>query len=388
MRKLLLYFASALILLPALWAFASRPAVSLLAAIDILSDQGGPLARIHPGVKKEGVRIPVGGKTLEADFYRRSGPGGSIKRPGLLLIHGLAEAGKDDPQLVRFATTMARAGFAVLVPDFIGLKSFRVRRDSVDEAAAAFDHLAEKAPGVRPGDSGILGISFGGGIGLLAAADAGIRERVAYVVSFGGYYDLSSVIRYHTTGRYAYGPERGIGNPVPWARWHLILKNLDFLEDSADRRAFDALARRKLRDETADVSGWAERLSPRGRALYAVLAEKDFSRFPPLYAKVSPRVRDLLRALSLPEKIRDVKAEMILSHGVPDPLIPHTETLRLADALKESGRPDVSVTLLRLFRHVDPARPAGTESLGLLGKVQEGWKFFRLVDRIRARAGL
>ena len=60
MRKLLLYFASALILLPALWAFASRPAVSLLAAIDILSDQGGPLARIHPGVKKEGVRIPVG----------------------------------------------------------------------------------------------------------------------------------------------------------------------------------------------------------------------------------------------------------------------------------------------------------------------------------------
>ena len=79
---------------------------------------------------------------------------------------------------------------------------------------------------------------------------------------------------------------------------------------------------------------------------------------------------------------------MILSHSIPDPLIPHTETLRLADALKESGRPDVSVTLLRLFRHVDPARPAGTESLGWLEKVQEGWKFFRLVDRIRAKAGL
>ena len=120
MRKPLLYFASALILLPALWAFALRPAVSLLAAIDILSDQGGSLARIYPEVERAGVRISVGGKMLEADFYRRSGPGGSIKRPGLLLIHGLAEAGKDDPQLVRFATTMARAGFAVLVPDFAG----------------------------------------------------------------------------------------------------------------------------------------------------------------------------------------------------------------------------------------------------------------------------
>jgi len=391
MRKPLLYFASALILLPALWAFASRPAVSLLAAFDILSDRGGPLAWIHPEVKKEGVRIPVGGRTLEADFYRRSGPGGSIKRPGLLLIHGLAEAGKDDPKLVRFARTMARAGFAVLVPDFTGLKSFRVRRDSVGEVAAAFDHLAAKTPGVRPGKNGILGISFGGGIGLLAAADAGIRERVAYVVSFGGYYDLSNVIRYYTTGGYAYGPERGIGNPVPWAKWYLILKNPDFLEDPADRTVFDAMARRKLREETADVSGWVKRLSPRGRALYDVLAERDFSRFPPLYAKVSPRVRDLLRALSLPEKIRDVKAEVILSHGIPDPLIPHTETLRLADALKGrggAGGPDVSVTLLRLFRHVDPAGPAGTESLGWLEKVQEGWKFFRLVDRIRARAGL
>ncbi len=361
-----------------------RPAVSLLTALDILSDEGeGYLAYLYPKIERSSLSFPAKGRTISADLYRRPG---ALDRPGLLVIHGLAEAGKGDPHLIRFAKTMARAGFAVLVPEFPGLSSFRVRRESVAAAAAAFDHLVSRVPRVRRKDSGILGISFGGGIGLLAAAEPGIRRKAAYVVSFGGYYDLANVIRYYTTRRYAYGKEKGLGTPAPWAKWYLVLKNLDFLEGPADRRIFETLSRRKLRDESADVSELAETLSPAGRALYDVLANADFSRFPKLYKRISPRLRRLLKGLSLSEKVRDVQADLILSHGIPDPLIPHTETLRLADALK--GRTNLSVTLLRLFRHVDPAKNGKTESLGLFGRMKEGWKFFRLVDRIRAKAGL
>jgi hypothetical protein len=97
-------------------------------------------------------------------------------------------------------------------------------------------------------------------------------------------------------------------------------------------------------------------------------------------------MRTLLEDLSLAGRVGSVQADLILSHGIPDPLIPHTETLRLADALKE--RPNVSVTLLRLFRHVDPVRGEEMESLGILETVEDGRKLYRLVDSIRTKAGL
>ncbi|MFQ5913760.1 MAG: alpha/beta hydrolase family protein [Nitrospinota bacterium] len=376
----------AAVLLAAIAGCSPRPGVSFLAALDILSDkENGYLSRIYPDVDRASLRFSARERAISADLYRLPGQGDSGERPGLLVIHGLAEMGKDDPHLIRFSRTMARAGFAVLVPDFPGMKSFRVRKTSVEAAAAAFDHLVSRVPRIRKKDSGILGISFGGGIGLLAAAQPEVRRKVAYVVSFGGYYDLPNVIRYYTTRRFAYGREQGVGNPAPRAKWRLISKNLDFLEEADDQRNFEILCRRKLRDESADVGDLTGKLTPAGRALYDVLANTEFSRFPALYERISPRMRGLLEDLSLSGKIRDVQADIILSHGIPDPLIPHTETLRLADALK--GRPNLSVTLLRLFRHVDP-KEGGTEPLGLLDRTKEGWKFFRLVDRIRTRAGL
>lgn len=378
--------APAALVLAALAGCSPRPAVSLLTALDVLSTEGeGYLALLHPEVERTSLRLAAGARAIPADLYRRPGSGNSGEEPGLLVIHGLAEAGKDDPQLVRFARTMARTGFAVLVPDFPGLKSFRVRGESVAEAAAAFDHLYSKVPRVRRKDSGILGISFGGGIGLLAAADPKIRGKVPYVISFGGYYDLKNVVRYYTTRRYAYGNEEGAGNPAPWAKWYLVQRNLDFFGEASDRALFEALSKRKVRDESADVRDLAAGLSAEGRALYDLLVSPDFARFPALYERVSPRMRGLLEDLSLSGKIREVQAEIIFSHSIPDPLIPHTETLRLADALQ--GRAGVSVTLLRLFRHVDP-REGRAEPLSLRERAQEGWKFFGLIDHIRERAGL
>src|SRR3970282_281862 len=48
-----------------------------------------------------------------------------------------APAAKDDPRLVAFATTLARARFLVLVPDVAGLRQLRVRAADAREIADA-----------------------------------------------------------------------------------------------------------------------------------------------------------------------------------------------------------------------------------------------------------
>ena len=53
------------------------------------------------------------GEGADADLYVVPG----LPRPaGLVLVHGLAEAGKDEPRLREAARLLARAGWAVAVP--------------------------------------------------------------------------------------------------------------------------------------------------------------------------------------------------------------------------------------------------------------------------------
>ncbi len=56
--------------------------------------------------------------------------------------------------------------------------------------------------------------------------------------------------------------------------------------------------------------------------------------------------------------IPSVDAYMLIGHGTTDPLIPYTESLRLADAVRDGSR--VHVTILKLFSHVDPTRKSYT----------------------------
>ncbi len=363
---------------------SNRPFISFLTALDILTGEGGALylSRVYPQADRKAVVFSDGQKSLQADLYIRPGEG---PRPGLLIIHGLAEAGKDDPRLVKFAFTLGQAGFATLVPDFPGLKESRVRRDSVRAAVAAIRYLAQEVPEARGRDLGVLGISFGGGVALVAAAEEEAREEVDYVVSFGGYFDLANVIRYYTTRWYGYGEEEGYGNPAPWAKWFLMLHNLDFLEDPLERPRFKEIMQRKIRDEESRVEAELNTLSPPAQALYAVLANQEPERFQALYSEISPRVKNLVEDLSLAKPLEEVHADIFLAHSIPDPIIPHTESLRLLDAL--SGRPNVSLTLLRTFQHVDPREGQSDGQPGLIGRLQEGWKFYRLIDALMARAG-
>jgi dienelactone hydrolase len=60
--------------------------------------------------------------------------------------------------------------------------------------------LADHRPGQRGQRVGLMGISFSGGLSVVAAGRRSLRDRAAYVFSFGGHDDLPRVLRYLCTG--------------------------------------------------------------------------------------------------------------------------------------------------------------------------------------------
>ena len=355
MKKKIFFLAAAVLVV----VFFSQVRLGFVTALflwDLLDEttvnapDRGTLAWVTPQPAVKHVEVPQGQQKIPADLYHVVGAG---RRGAILLTHGIIESGKDDPRLVRFARSLARAGFVVLVPELKGMRSFRILLSDVDDIVASFRYMASLKELVNEKRMGLMGFSYAAGPTMMAAADAAIRDRVGFVVSFGGYYDPINVIRFITTGYYEYGYERGFLHPEPYGKWVFFMNNVDYVENENDRRILKEIFQQEATDVAADAVS-LERLSQKGRTLYELLINADPQRVDDLIKKTDARFQAYLRKLSMAPVIPSLRAYLIIGHGTTDPLIPYTESLRLANAAQDRSR--VHLAILRLFGHVDPAR--------------------------------
>lgn len=261
------------------------------------------------------ARGPADLRDSSADRYVRPALGPPVP---LVLVHGVTAEGKDDPRAVRAAALLARVGFGVIVPSVPGLMAGRLRPADVEPVVAAVE--AATAGGRR---AVVVGVSIGAGPAVLAAADERVRDRVAAVVTLGGYASAHELIRFFLTGEYAFAGHRGQVEHDPAVVEHFLRANAELLAGHDPRRlATDrAAARRFLADLPAHTRALLTRLSPT-----AVAA--------------------------------DVRARLVLVHGRGDRAVPFTEALRLAAARPERSR----VVLLGSIDHVEAAAPAVVRS--------------------------
>jgi dienelactone hydrolase len=321
-----------------------------------------------PSVKK--VDIQSRGRLLHADLYAPKEGGRHFP---LVIVHGVNPTGKNDEQLVLLAKDFARAGFLVMVPDFEGMKDLRIRVSDAEDILQSFLYLNRRKD-ARPG-GGMLGISYGAGPMLLAAADPRIRDKVSVVVSFGGYYDLRNVMLFAMTGNFEYDGHRGWLRPEESIRWMLAYRNLDILRTPADRDTLKKIIEKRNRYEIAEAASLAKSLGPEGRALYDFLANTDQERFGLLYENLPVAFREQVYQLSPARAVKYIRSYFIIAHGMEDYSIPYTESLRLADAVGDARR--VHLELLPQFMHIEPAEP----SMGSLYRkyVLGGWRLFALI---------
>ncbi|MCH8055533.1 MAG: hypothetical protein IH857_05200, partial [Deltaproteobacteria bacterium] len=317
----------------------------------VQSPDRGTLAWITPSPAVKRLQISRGGERIAADLYHlRDGK----RRAAILLTHGIIETGKDDPRLIRFAYSLARSGFVVLVPELKGMKSFRVLLSDADDIVASFRYLISLREIVDEEKMGLLGFSYGAGPTLIAAADPLIRDQVKFLVSFGGYYDPVNVIRFITTGTYEYRDEKGFLQPEPYGKWVFFKNNVDYVKSERDRRLLKAMFEKEEEKKRHEATALLGDLTPQGRYLYELLINEDPDRVENLIKRTDARFQDYLKKISLAPIIPSIRAYFLIGHGSTDPLIPYTESLRLADAVQDKDK--VHVAILRAFSHVDPAR--------------------------------
>jgi dienelactone hydrolase len=196
-----------------LYLFTGIPAVALAVALFAANDYLRATAFIvqaagMEGVARSGARletnafdehaltIPWRGGSLRGRLYR---PRGSSDR-AMLLVPGVHASGVDEPRLVQFAKDLASVRHTVLTAELTDLTQYRITprtTDMIEDAARWLSEQRELAP---DGRVGMMGISFAGGLSIVAASRPTLRDRVAFVMSFGGHGDLARTLTYLCTG--------------------------------------------------------------------------------------------------------------------------------------------------------------------------------------------
>jgi dienelactone hydrolase len=274
-----------------------------------------------------------------ADLYR---PGGEV-RARLVVVPGLADAGRRDPRLAAFAESLARSGFLVLVPDLPA--AARGSADAADAVAVAEAVLALPGP---EAPTGVLGISYAAGPAWLAAAKPRLAGRVDFVVTLGAYRDPEALVTFLATGAYRAPEDAAWRRAAPRAEalWRFLAANASALPRPEDAASLRRIAAARLAGQEAP--------RPAGPAVSAVVAlaeERDPEAVPARIAALPEGLRARLAALSLaPLPLDGFRGCALLLHGTRDPVIPWTESLRLFRAFAPGH---ARLHLIEGLNHVD-----------------------------------
>jgi dienelactone hydrolase len=324
------------------------------------------------------IVIPTRRGSLRARVYETDG-----SRRATLLVSGLHPSGIDEPRLARLARQLSVSGLTVITPDIPELSRFEITPAITDAIEQSAGWLASDSGLAAGRQAGVMGISFSGGLSIVAAGRSSLADRVSYVFSFGGHDDLTRVLRYLCTGAEPYPQQAvrltagGTATAEPVAASvrapHdsgvavLLLGTAERLVPAAQAGPLRTAVRRYLVASALDSNvdkGRAAMEFEALRSLQETLPEPSAS----LLRYVNNRDVVHLGARLLPyvsayggdpalsvSKSPKPAAPVFLLHGSDDTVIPSIESEYLAADLR--GRAPVRLLVSGLISHAEADRP-------------------------------
>lgn len=252
-----------------------------------------------------------------------------VKTPnGVVLLHGVHHLGIEDPRMWALARALAGAGVLVMTPELQDLADYHVTPQTIDvigdSAVLLSSHMNQTV--------GVLGLSFAGGLSLLAAERPEYTKKIGFVLAIGAHDDMTRVARFFASNTI----QRADGSETQLTahEYGVLVLAYSHLEDFFSPQDIP-VAREVLRQrlwELPDATKQAEALSPAGKTEFDdLLHHRDLLR-QALLQEIKLH-KDEMDSVSPHGKIASMPVPVYLLHGAGDTVIPATESVWLAKDL-------------------------------------------------------
>lgn len=396
-RSRRVYAAIALVLLLA-GAFVALPYLDALGFIIRAADIPGAPAtlagwRTYAFTRETEFTIPTRAGEIPARLFK---PNGRFRRT-VLLMPGVHRDGINESRLVGLAEDLAATGYNVLTVAAPDLQKFKITPAVTDVIEDAIKWTSEQPPFRTDGKIGVLGISFTGGLSIVAAGRESVRDRLAFVMSFGGHGNLARALHYLTSGdvlgdldaakrssAVAGADHVGVHPPHDYGLAVVLLNLADRVvppeQVAALSKGIDGFLLASSLAVTdppksvpvfEEMKKYQETLPEPSRTYMQYVNDRAVDKLGPILLPVVDGLTDHPGMLALsPERATPPTAPIFLLHGIDDNVIPSVETVLLAEHLK--GKADVTGLLSGLITHAEVNRTPGAIEVWRLASFWRG----------------
>jgi pimeloyl-ACP methyl ester carboxylesterase len=360
-------------------AYISLPylrATALLLRVSKMTGTAGSFASAfsYPVTKAAPHTVPTRQGNVPAQFYH---PSENARGRTLLLIPGIHSMGINEPRLAALAHDLAAGGYLVMTMALPDLMAYSITTKSPDVIEDTVAWMAKQPELAADGKVGIVGISFAGGLSTSAAGRPSIKDKVAFILSFGGHGDMPRVMKYLATGEELPAPGAVTHPPHDYGVAVILYRLAEYGVVPADQvtmlrngvRTFLLASQLTLVDmDQANVTfqkakDMATTMPEPSRTYMTYVNDRAVDKLGPVLVPFLQQLGSDDPGLS-PQRAAPPAAPVFLLHGDEDTVIPPAESVILGEALRSKGA-DVRVLLSHIITHAE---------LDRAGDTYEAWK--------------
>jgi dienelactone hydrolase len=285
----------------------------------------------------------------------------------VLLTGGVHAKGIDEPRLMKLAGDLAVGGTPVVTAEIDDLLHYRITPKLTDSLEDAILWVAADRALAPDGRLGVFGVSFAGGLSIVAAGRPRAAPHVAYVVSFGGHGSLPDVVRFLCTGVQPDGTRR---TPHDYGVIVTLMNTAEQVVPAEQVAPLRAAITSNMHaqhlamvDQKAAAAAFKETqamtaaLPDPARTLMTYANARDVAALGPI---LLPHVEAFTGDPALsPALSTTVTAPVFLLHGADDNVVPAIESRRLATVLERTAPVHLLVSSLITHAEVDHPPTAG-----------------------------
>ena len=314
------------------------------------------------------LTIPSSAGLVEARLYT---PVHSANAPGLVLIPGIHYLGMDEPRLVAFARSLAACGLRVLTPDLPDSRDYSIQPSDVQAIGDSVQWL-QNATG-RP--VGLMGLSFSGGLALMAAAEPPFSNEVSFIFSVGAHDDLFRVATFYVTDADPL-PDGDVerAKPNDYGPWVLEYEHFEDFLPVVDVAAIRPVFRARLYENSTLEEALLGKLTSTQKAEYARLIDTPHEDVA-LFASNKKHAAEMA-AVSPHGHLAELHVPVYLLHGRGDTLIPFAEAEWLAQDLPHGTLKEMLVSPLIAHVSTNKTKP----------RIWDEWQLLHLLARVMEHA--
>lgn len=321
--------------------------------------------RTH-AVTTRDIDVPARHGSIHARLYVPASSDGHT----IAVFPGVHGGGVDEPRMSLLCTKLAAEGLTVLAAPLPELRIYTIRPRSTDDIEDVAGWLAAQHDLTPSGRIGLVGVSFAGGLALVAAGRPSLQGKLDLVTALGSQGDLPRAMRYLCTGelpdgtmqpQHDYGPVvillAGLAHFAPPEQVEPLRHAVTTFLDASSEDTTDPPKSLVL---FAEARRLEEALPEPARTAMHWVNTRDVKTMGP---KLLPFIEELGGAAALsPERSPATQVPVFLLHGSHDNVIPYTETPRLEAYLRAQGNARVMSLLTPLISHANvAAAPSVTE---------------------------